>query len=57
VLQGVEEHEEQRQALLLLKVLARGEGEYRSGRVQGHNQAKVYFARKLRELSQRDSQV
>jgi prevent-host-death family protein len=57
VLQGVEEYEEQRKALLLLKILARGEEDYRSGRIQGHSQAKAHFTKKLRELKKRDSQI
>lgn len=57
VLQGVKEYEEQRKALLLLKMLACGEDDYRSGRIQGHRQAKAHFARKLRELKKRDSQI
>ena len=57
VLQGVEEYEAQRNALLLLKILARGEEDYRAGRIQGHSQSKAHFARKLRELERRDTQI
>ena len=57
VLQGVEEYEEQRKALLLLKFLSRGEEDYRSGRIRGHGQAKAHFAKKLRELKKRDTQI
>lgn len=57
VLQGVEEYDEQRKALLFLKILARGEEDYRSGRIQGHRQAKAHFAKKLRELKKRDTQI
>ena len=57
VLQGVEEYEEQRRALLLLKILAQGEEDYRSGRVHGHRAAKAHFAKKLHALKQRDKKI
>ncbi len=57
VLQGVDEYEHQRKALLLMKVLARGEADYRSGRIHGHARAKAHLAKKLRELKRRDTQV
>jgi prevent-host-death family protein len=57
VLQGVAEYEEQRKALLFLRLLARGEENYRSGRIHGHSQAKAHFAKKLRELKRRDTQI
>ena len=57
VLQGVDEYEQQRKTLLLLRILAQGEGDYRSGRIHGHTQAKVHFVKKLRELKRRDKKV
>jgi prevent-host-death family protein len=56
-LQGVEEYERQRKALLLLRILALGEEDVRSGRVRGHRQAKARFHRKLHELKHREESL
>lgn len=50
VLQDVESFREQREALLLLKLLVQGTEELRAGRAVPHAEAKKRLDRKLREL-------
>ena len=50
VLQDVESFERQRNALLLLRYLAQGEEEVRSGKGVAHRKAVRHFEKKLKEL-------
>ncbi|MDA2924217.1 type II toxin-antitoxin system Phd/YefM family antitoxin [Acidobacteria bacterium AH-259-L09] len=50
VLQDVESFERQRQALLLLKFLAKGDHELREGKAVNHTKATRLLKRKLEEL-------
>jgi len=50
VLQDVETFQRQREALLLLKYLARGDGELRAGEGIADGKARRHFERKLRDL-------
>jgi len=50
VLQDVESFERQRKALLLLRYLAQGEEEVRSGKGVPHGKAVRLFEKKLKEL-------
>ena len=47
VLQDVETYQRERQALLLLKYLARGERDYREGKVLSDEEADEHFRAKL----------
>ena len=50
VLQDVESFERQREALLLLKIIAQGEQELRAGKAIGHTRARRHFEKLLRDL-------
>jgi len=50
VLQDVRSFERQRRALLLLKLLAKGDQEIRAGKGVPHSKARRHFDRKLKEL-------
>ncbi len=50
VLQDVESFQRQRQALLMLKYLARGDRELREGKGESHARAKRHFESTLRKL-------
>ncbi len=47
VLQDVESYQRQRQALLLLKYLARGDRDYREGRIVSDEEADKHFRARL----------
>ena len=50
VLQDVETYEEQRRALLLLKLMAQGDQELTRGRTVDHASARKRFEKKLKDL-------
>lgn len=50
VLQDVESYQRQRDALLLLKFLARGDQDYRAGKVLSDEEADQHFRAKLEAL-------
>ena len=50
VLQDVETYEEQRRALLLLRLMAQGDRELRQGMVISHAAARKHFEKKLKDL-------
>ena len=51
VLMDVESYERQRQALLLLRFAAQGDGELRAGQGVDHEQARAQLETKLQELA------
>ena len=51
VLQDVETYQQQKNALLLLKFMARGIEDSRAGRTKSHRQVKKHFTDKFKELS------
>ena len=50
VLQGIEDFQRQREALLLLRHLARGDQQVRAGRAVSHARARRHFEDKLGEM-------
>ena len=54
ILQDVESYERERQALLLLKYLARGDQDYRQGRVMSDEEADDHFRTRLAALKTGD---
>ena len=50
VLQDVETYEEQRRALLLLKLMAQGDQELKRGKTVNHATARKRFEKKLKDL-------
>ena len=53
VVQDVHSYQEQRDTLMMLRLLVQGEQDYDAGRVLTHDEAAAHFKEKLAEMSSR----